>query len=102
MTQWTKIERLARKKAAQLCHNVGPFHGRRSTPGVRTALCETCGGCCWVANIPDGPGKQRKGMGGRLLFFACGTPEAAGFIRQPGDALLPGGAPNPTPFNLVP
>lgn len=80
---WNPIQTKAIKAAEALGHRVEYFRRERRTPGVRTAHCETCHGCCWVT-IDDEGGKA----GGRLLKYRCGTPEAAGFKGEPTGADL--------------
>ncbi len=73
---WKPIAKLATEAAAKLGHKAGGFSGTRQTPSVKTAMCETCCGCCWIAHA------QTRGFvaGGRILKYRCGTKEAAGVL----------------------
>lgn len=73
---WNPIKRAATKAATAMGHRMGIFGGGYRSPSVKTAMCETCGGCCWVAYTPS----RGFGCGGRLLRYRCGTKEAAGLL----------------------
>ena len=72
--QRVALKALARKVAKELGHDLGAFSGKR--PGLKMASCLKCYGCCWVSYGDGGR------CGGRLLKYACGTPEAAGFLPR--------------------
>lgn len=57
-------------------HKAGKFASGMRTPSVQTSMCETCGGCCWVAHSPT----RGFSAGGRILQYRCGTKEAAGVL----------------------
>lgn len=75
---WKTIEKQVVEATKALGHTVGAFkqHRNRFSSGnyVKTATCETCYGCCWVAYQTQ----RGFGGGGRILIHACGTPEAMG------------------------
>lgn len=71
-TKWRETGEQAKILAKQLGHNIEPFTGRRETPGVRTASCLQCWGCCWISS--DGK------AGGRILKYRCGTKQARGVL----------------------
>jgi hypothetical protein len=77
---WKPIVDQASRVAESLGHQLGPFTTHRNRFGsgnvVRTATCNLCGGCCWIAF------SERYGAGGRLLKYRCGTPEAMGLLRD--------------------
>ena len=82
---WRPITEQATHAAEALGHKLERFEGGpRSQLGsnlVRTAGCSKCHGCCWIAySITRG-----FGAGGRLLHYACGTPEAMG-MKSGGEA----------------
>jgi hypothetical protein len=71
---WKPIRKICIEAAEALGHKIGEFKARKETPDVRTAICTTCYGCCWIGRSPT----RGFGAGGRLLKYRCGTPEAAG------------------------
>jgi hypothetical protein len=71
---WKPIRKVCVEAAQAMGHKLSGFDKRKSTPSVRTAMCETCYGCCWIAYSST----RGFGAGGRLLKYRCGTPEAAG------------------------
>jgi hypothetical protein len=73
-SNWKSIQAIAVERAAKLGHSVESFTSRRATPGVKTAHCDICYGCCWVAHSPS----RGYSAGGRILKYKCGTPEAQG------------------------
>ncbi len=80
---WKPIEKQVIEAAKSLGHTVGAFkqHRNRFSSGnvVKTATCDTCYGCCWVAY------QAQRGGGGRILIHRCGTPEAMGLKAQQKD-----------------
>jgi len=72
---WGPIRKQAIEAAREMGHTVSSFTSRRIHPAVRTGMCNTCYGWCWIAIKPSG----EFVMGGRLLSYRCGTPEAQGF-----------------------
>lgn len=72
-TNWGPIRKVANEAAERLGHKLGPFQRFSNAPSVKTAMCDTCNGCCWI-------GATALGLkaGGRALNFRCGTKEARG------------------------
>ncbi len=78
---WARAAAEAIQAAEAMGHTMTEFPRRsgKRTPDVRTASCVTCGGCCWVGFYLY----RGFAIGGRLLKYKCGTPEAAGFKSVP-------------------
>jgi hypothetical protein len=78
---WNPIRQRAIERAEALGHKLGPFDSSRAhfVNGMRMAECETCHGCCWITFQLGSRGGFK--MGGRLLKYKCGTPEAMGLLR---------------------
>lgn len=76
--EWKPIQKACIEAATAMGHTLG-ITGRRATPSVKTAMCNKCFGCCWVAR------NATRGFdaGGRLVKYRCGTPEAAGRLEPP-------------------
>lgn len=78
---WNPIRKQAIERAKELGHALFAWDTARNRMGspaqVKTAMCETCGGCCWISWIPS----RGFAAGGRLLKYQCGTPEAMGMER---------------------
>src|ERR1041385_3811135 len=74
---WRSIRESCIKAAEEMGHTLPRrFTSRTSTPGVKTAMCTKCYGCCWIAFSAS----RGFGAGGRLLKYRCGTREAAGVL----------------------
>lgn len=70
---WKPITEAAIDAAGVLGHTLDKFE-RKSGRSFKMASCTICYGCCWIAH------ETMRGfiVGGRLLKYRCGTPEAAG------------------------
>lgn len=77
VSSWREMGDIAKKAAKAKGHTVASFPMKQSTPNVRMGMCEICYGCCWIACDHN----NRFSMGGRLLKYECGTPEAMGLLR---------------------
>lgn len=71
---WKPIQKRATEAAEALGHKLEPFG--KANRSVRSASCETCYGCCWVAHSPT----RGYSAGGRILKYRCGTNEAMGLL----------------------
>ena len=73
---WKPIKKVAVDAASVLGHDLRLRDFGRSSKPVKTAHCETCFGCCWVAYTLDG-----FKAGGRILKYRCGDPKAMSLIN---------------------